>query len=204
MTCLEFWNTMPELRRPFGPGSPGAEHVRACDGCARLLEQHRTLSGALRSAQDGWRQDGAPRRVEERLTAAFRSYHGVLAGSRQPLWVPALTFAAAAAVMVVLAIFLIQGRQPEPPARRSPSGMHLANRESPERVTSEDGFIQLPHALYLEASDEVDLVRLEMPRSAMMALGISVSAERADERVQAEVKVGADGVARAVRFLEEE
>ena len=37
----------------------------------------------------------------------------------------------------------------------------------------------------------------------MIALGFEVSAERAAEPVQADVMLGADGTARAVRFLDE-
>ena len=46
-------------------------------------------------------------------------------------------------------------------------------------------------------------MRVEVPRSTMMALGIAVSADRAGEPVQAEVMLGSDGLARAVRFLDE-
>ena len=37
----------------------------------------------------------------------------------------------------------------------------------------------------------------------MIELGFAVSAERAAERVEAEVMLGPDGLARAVRFLDE-
>jgi hypothetical protein len=37
----------------------------------------------------------------------------------------------------------------------------------------------------------------------MIALGYSVAADRASERVRADVLMGSDGLARAVRFLDE-
>jgi hypothetical protein len=49
----------------------------------------------------------------------------------------------------------------------------------------------------------MNVVRVEVPRSAMIALGYSVPADRASERVRAEVVMGSDGLARAVRFLDE-
>src|SRR5205823_6212390 len=52
-------------------------------------------------------------------------------------------------------------------------------------------------------SEDGDVVRLEVPRSAMIALGYDVSPDRAAERVEAEVTLGPDGQARAVRFLDE-
>jgi hypothetical protein len=49
----------------------------------------------------------------------------------------------------------------------------------------------------------VNVVRVEMPRSAMLALGLEVSPERASELVAADVMLGPDGLARAVKFLDE-
>ena len=48
----------------------------------------------------------------------------------------------------------------------------------------------------------MNVVRVEVPRSAMEAVGIAVSPERAAERVQADVMMGSDGLARAVRFVD--
>jgi hypothetical protein len=61
---------------------------------------------------------------------------------------------------------------------------------------------------YTDSSSEADaefgdIVRVEVPRSAMMALGYDVNPERAAETVEAEVTLGPDGQAREVRFLEE-
>ena len=50
--------------------------------------------------------------------------------------------------------------------------------------------------------DDVNLVRVEVPRSAMIALGLDVSADRAEELVEADVMLGSNGIARAVRFLD--
>jgi hypothetical protein len=64
-------------------------------------------------------------------------------------------------------------------------------------------FIPLPSASGMEPGEEVNLVRVELPRSSMIALGFTVSAERAAEPVEADVMLGLDGVARAVRFVDE-
>ena len=45
------------------------------------------------------------------------------------------------------------------------------------------------------------IVRVELPRSALGLFGLPVSAERADERVRADVVLGHDGVAQAIRFV---
>ena len=45
------------------------------------------------------------------------------------------------------------------------------------------------------------MVRVEVPRSAIVAMGIPVNEDLAPEQVEADVVLGADGMARAVRVL---
>lgn len=45
------------------------------------------------------------------------------------------------------------------------------------------------------------LVRVELPRSALTRFGLPMNMNRADERVKADVLVGPDGVPRAIRFV---
>ena len=75
----------------------------------------------------------------------------------------------------------------------------------PEELAGEDAgaFIPLPNADRLPQDENLNVVRVEVPRSAMIALGYSVTADRAAERVRADVLMGSDGLARAVRFLDE-
>jgi hypothetical protein len=82
----------------------------------------------------------------------------------------------------------------------APRAIELAAVQQPADY---DGFIPLPNSAGVAADeDDVNLVRVEVPRSAMIALGIDVSADRAEELVEADVMLGSNGVARAVRFLE--
>ena len=53
----------------------------------------------------------------------------------------------------------------------------------------------------LSLADGGQLVRVELPRSALMRFGLPVSTDRASEKVKADVLVGADGIARAIRFV---
>jgi hypothetical protein len=53
-------------------------------------------------------------------------------------------------------------------------------------------------------SDEVirvQVIRVQMPRPALIALGLPVNIERADVPVKADLLVGEDGLARAIRFV---
>ena len=45
------------------------------------------------------------------------------------------------------------------------------------------------------------LVRVRLPRSAIAAFGLPVNEQHADEPIKADVLVGDDGLARAVRFV---
>src|SRR5215831_18043878 len=50
-------------------------------------------------------------------------------------------------------------------------------------------------------ADGGQLVRVELPRSALMRFGLPVNTDRAGERIKADVLVGSDGIARAIRFV---
>jgi hypothetical protein len=45
------------------------------------------------------------------------------------------------------------------------------------------------------------VVRVELPRSALMSFGLPMNMDRANERIKADVVVGNDGLARAIRFV---
>jgi hypothetical protein len=199
MNCQEFWNTMPELR-----DAAGERHLMECAACAARMGRQRELAAGLRAVAATYQRVGAPQRVEARLRTAFRSQTGTDARRRlQPAWAPALTWAAAFAAMIALAVFLIRDRQPSaapPPVSR---GVEMAMAPNTDDAQSEyEGFITLPNAGRLADNEEVNLVRVEVPRSAMIALGLEVSPERATELVAADVMLGPDGLARAVRFLD--
>ncbi len=193
---------MPELRG--GEGIPDHEHARECAACAALLERQRALVKGLKAYAAESHRIEAPPRLEARLASAFRSYNGLRRAGRSRSWPAVLTWAAAAAAVLVLALFLMHGRQPRPePAQqhKSRARIELASLQFPAGY--EDGFMPLPNAPRLDADEDFDLVRVELPRSTLIALGYSLSPEASAELVEAEVMVGADGMARAVRFLDE-
>ena len=208
MNCQEFWNTMPELARQAEDGH--AEHVRECAACAALLNRQRTLASGLRRLAADWRPVEAPARVEARLTAAFLGQAGLtVLGPATRWWVPVATWAMATAAVVALAMFLARDRQVVPAHRTTSSRVQLALAGPPADLEMlgdfsdvDDDFIPIPNAARIEENEDLNLVRVEVPRSAMIALGYAVAEERASEPVEAEVVLGADGLARAVRFLD--
>jgi hypothetical protein len=194
MNCQEFWNTIPEL------GECDESHLLECPTCAVRMMRHRELEAGFRAVAAGSRQVAAPPRVEARLRTAFRQQTGAEHHSPSRPWIPAVTWVAAFAAMFALAAFLVRTRQPEPVRPPAPRAVEMAAVQQP---VDYDGFIPLPNSAGVAADeDDVNLVRVEVPRSAMIALGLDVSADRASELVEADVMLGSNGVARAVRFLE--
>jgi hypothetical protein len=211
MNCQEFWNTMPELARK----PDQLAHLRDCPACARGWEQQCALTAGLRAVAAESSHVQAPPRVEARLAAAFREHSGArpvpLGRSRQPrMWIPVATWFAAAAALVLVALLLLNNRQPQPIRRNLEPGFESAMvLEAPVELEfgddspdNNEDFIPLPNAQRIAPDEDVNVVRVELQRSAMISLGYDVSADRASEPVEAEVVLGADGHARAVRFLD--
>jgi anti-sigma factor RsiW len=202
MNCQEFWD------------DPGAEpaahrkaHLQECPACAAEWEAQRNLAAGLRQVAAGWSRMAAPARVEARLVNAFRQQAGITA-EHPRAWFAAFTWAMAAAAVLVLAISLLRVHGPQsaaPKPVRSNAAILASVDEMPEGAAeaSDGGFVPLPNVEQLAPNETGDVVRVEVPRSAMIAVGFEVSPERAAEPVEAEVMFGPDGVARAVRFLNE-
>ncbi|HKA22272.1 MAG TPA: hypothetical protein VKN18_28600 [Blastocatellia bacterium] len=62
-------------------------------------------------------------------------------------------------------------------------------------------FIPLTNREALAQMDGGQVMRVELPRSALMSFGLPMDMERATERIKADVVVGNDGLARAIRFV---
>lgn len=73
------------------------------------------------------------------------------------------------------------------------------NDESASEIAT--AFIPLAERRGLAPADSLQLVRVELPRAALVSFGLPMNVERADQRIKADVLVGNDGVARAIRFV---
>jgi hypothetical protein len=197
MTCDQFWNG--ELT--------GLEHLDECRACAARFGQQERLATGLRALAAQMRRVEAPARVERNLIAGFRAQTQLSGVARPaPSWRTLGACAAAILVTAGLAFLVSRPYQPEPAVRLPKTATQLAAVELPAEyafLEAEDanGFIPLANAAGVASNEPLDVVRLEVPLSTMMALGFTVTAERASERVQADFMLGEDGMARAVRFL---
>jgi hypothetical protein len=84
--------------------------------------------------------------------------------------------------------------------RHHGSGSRGRRDPAPEIEIMTD-FIPLVYNLDLEELEHAHIVHVRMPRSALVSFGLSMNVERAAEPVKADVVVGADGLARAIRFV---
>lgn len=80
---------------------------------------------------------------------------------------------------------------------------NASNTESPTNANEEiaTDFLPLTYDNNFSQLDDGQIVRVELPRSALHSFGLPVNAERGRERVKADVLLGHDGVARAIRFV---
>jgi hypothetical protein len=215
MNCQEFWNNPPQ--RGDNLGEEQTAHLAECGACAAQFEPHRALAKGLQSWVEEWRQLEAPPRVEAGLTAAFRSQTGfhVRRAVRHSWWTPVIAWASAAAAMIALAALLVRGYQPASPRPGTVAAPRHISQPVVEVATLPpadadsdddssvlgDGFVRLPNAPRIEPNEDFNVVRVEVPGSAMIAMGVPVSEDRAAETVLADVALGSDGTARAIRLI---
>ena len=62
-------------------------------------------------------------------------------------------------------------------------------------------FFSLSHGDSQTPMESGEVIRVQMPRSALITLGLPVNIERADEQIKADLLLGEDGLARAIRFV---
>jgi hypothetical protein len=107
----------------------------------------------------------------------------------------------------------------EPDKQEQNIETHVAKKTSTKRhtrrraATSDDvarndetvtDYIPLTYLADATAVESGTVLRVELPPSALIAVGLPAPVERTDSRVKADVVVGDDGVARAVRFVRQD
>jgi hypothetical protein len=131
---------------------------------------------------------------ERALLAAFDAFH---ARRRRHAWRGVWTAVAASAAMAAVLSWPEPRRLATAPAPvTAPSA--IASAAPPD---DSGGFVTWPGAEALPPFESGTLVRVELPASSLQALGISRTSS-SDAVIPAEVVIGQDGLARAVRFLQ--
>jgi hypothetical protein len=89
-------------------------------------------------------------------------------------------------------------RQPENRRKRM---RRQASRDDSDEAEVVTQFFPLREGEDLTALESLQLVRVELPGSALGEVGLPVGAETTDATVKADVLLGQDGLARAIRFV---
>lgn len=175
-------------------------------------KEHGSLREALAALAREDAGRAAPLHVEAGLVRAFRAR-----GGRRPrpwLW------AAAAAAGLAAAVFLPQRigmpelpLLPAPVATAPPVDLRLtppvqqARRARPRRVRAPEqrevatDFLPLPYGAPMDPDESATVVRVSLPPSAMTSLGLPVQDPAPGFRINADVVLGRDGLAKAIRFV---
>ena len=158
---------------------------------------------ALHALAESDREREAPPAVEAKLRSAFRKRY------RNRIW-PYFAVAAAAAIAFLLYQRPKPAIVPEPPkiAISAPPAevVHIAKNEAKKAVHRKpqpreavtEFFPLMDDAMPFERGE---LLRVSLPASALRSVGLPVSEDRLTDTVQADVLVGEEGLARAIRFV---
>lgn len=145
----------------------------------------------------------APETVELRLRSAFRKQYA------RPKW-PYFALATAAAIAT---FFVAQTKPPVPPPVAKVSVVappvtdvpmpkavirKAAHRRPQPREVMTEFYPLIEDAPPFERGE---LLRVSLPASAMRGVGLPVNEDRLTDMVQADVLVGQEGLARAIRFV---
>jgi hypothetical protein len=94
----------------------------------------------------------------------------------------------------------VTARQGNPSPQTTATTPNTISSDSESEVATR--FMPIGYAGPINLQDGGQLVRVELPRSAMLSMGLPVNMDRYTERVKADVLLGADGLARAIRFVQ--
>jgi hypothetical protein len=131
----------------------------------------------------------APAYIEHRLLTEFRSRSRL---RRARAW---LSAASAGAIAAAIAVLLWIG--PLAPRR---AASPVDSPAMADETTA--GFYPLPDAEALPPVESAMVVRVQMPMASLELIGFPINQDRASDRVEAEVLLGQDGLARGVRLVE--
>ena len=214
MSCEDFEEDVVDLAR----GEELAEavrgealgHAEGCLRCAARLEDERAVTSGLRAFAARTAGAEAPARVETALLRALREPDSLGAdgpAANRPSRALELLLLAAAAILAAIVIVPPRvGRFAEPAPASLPAGARAtvaAREEAEASLAGENGdFVALSYGEDLRELDSLQVVSVELPRAALAGLGWPAADSVTTGSVKAEVIVGHDGVARAIRFVD--
>lgn len=199
MNCQQFEEQVVDLARE--ERDEGREealaHAERCESCAARLDDERAVTSALRAFAGRTAGAEAPPRIEAALRRALSEPEaaGGATKTSPSRAIELLLLAAAAAILAAIVVVPPPiDRFPERASATIPPGL-------PEGTDESADFVALRYGEDLRDLDSLQVVSVELPPTALAALGWPAG-DGGASWVTAEVIVGHDGVARAIRFVE--
>jgi hypothetical protein len=148
------------------------------------------LFDSLRAVVDADAKAEAPPRVERIVMDAWDIVHAPAIVRRPRTWLRASAMTAlAAATAVILAIVWRGPREPAPVLQHEQAAIPPGN-----------GFI--PLVVATDSTRIVQVLHVQLPRAALAGLGVTGGGEAGAGFVEAEILVGEDAVAHAIRLIQ--
>jgi len=205
MNCTEFENVVVAIVRDevidAAAHREGMAHADSCARCAHRLASERMLSDAVAAAIADDAAKQAPPHVSKMLLEGFRERR--IAGQwRRRAWVRRSVIGAVAAMLLIGSALMLR-KTAEPPVVRGAVAATVDDEatgaaETGDEVTTD--FIPLSYDPAPTGTTSV--VRVQLPREALIAFGLPVNEDRTEDLVQADLLLDEDGLTRAVRFVE--
>ncbi len=207
MNCLDFERLVGDLARKQLMDEEAArkalDHAKSCARCEGQLAEERILSARLHLLAVSMERERAPVELETILISAHRqrmsSGRSRRNGRRfREVAAAILLFAVSLQLLLTLSPSLLPTHTEEPVSEPmvTPRGV-----QSPLVELTTD-FIPLVHCVGLGCFEGGQLVRVAIPRLALISLGLPMNEQLTQEPVTADVLIGGDGVARAIRFVQ--
>lgn len=179
------------------------KHIAACGSCRDRWEAERDLTHHLRVM----RIASVPGSFEWSKAVLMREFDATRRREKQVRWMWAMSTAA----ILVLSVVGVREVWRKPSAVNSPiiSERSYAPREYPEETfapaeeAGEKGFIKLPFALPPAPGETFGIVRTQLDPAQLVRMGVRVDPGWTGT-LQADVLVGQDGLAQAVRLSNDE
>ena len=189
------------------------------------MQSEESIVAALRALAEEDAGLEAPLRVEDRVRKAFRRKHA------RRKWRNGLTWSLALAAAVIVAVFVrMPDKQHPAPARAKDVATRPPQLAVADHIVADPQPVEIPPASVpvrqvrriapksdLQPREVVteffplldvappfergELLRVTVPASTMRKVGLPVNENRLTDRVYADVLVGNEGLARAIRFV---
>lgn len=188
MTCNEFQEVARDYVRQEWMEEAARQsaeaHVVACATCQRRVLQERELEAAMAELRRERDAVAAPAGVQISVMAEFRARR-----NKRMIHDPRAWWTLAAAAVVAIAFLLMPARAP----KREPL------------ITESNGyateFIPLRFGRAAEPNEMLQVIRIRLPARELTRLGVPLPPDLARSTVKADVLLGEDGVAKAIRFV---